>query len=202
MTLWYIARAAGIAALIALTISVALGASGASSSTRTRAGIARRFTLQRIHLAAALTAVGLLVVHLLSLALDAHTGMSTSALVLPMASAYRPVAVSLGVLAMYTVVLVALTGAARGRLAGSPRAARRWRSVHAFAYLGWTLAIGHGVFAGTDTGRGPMPLVYAACITTVAAAVAVRLRREDMSASAPLAVRRQRIKELVSAARR
>src|SRR5204863_9671805 len=126
--------------------------------------------------------------HLLSLALDTRTGMSTSAIVIPLASAYRPVAVALGVLTMYTVVLVGLSGAVRGRMASGVRSARRWRSVHALSYVGWTLSVAPGAFAGSDTLRGPMPLVYLGCVVTVGAAYAVRIHREHAAAQGPLAL--------------
>ncbi|HSS68381.1 MAG TPA: hypothetical protein VLK34_07505 [Nocardioidaceae bacterium] len=195
MTLWYIARAAGVMALLALTLTTALGAGGASRPSRTQAAVARRFALQRIHIAAAVTALGLLVTHLAALVLDTHSGIAATAIVVPMAAAYRPIAVSLGVLAMYTVVVVALVGATRGRVASSAWAARQWRGVHALSYLGWAVAIAHGAFAGTDTLRGPMPLVYGGCVAVVASAAAARLWRESARTRLPLPTGRRRIRE-------
>jgi sulfoxide reductase heme-binding subunit YedZ len=195
MTLWYLARAAGVMALLALTVATALGAGGASRARRSRRGVARRFALQRLHIAAAVTALGLLVTHVAALALDAQSGVSAKAVVVPMASAYRPVAVSLGVLAMYTVLIVAVVGAARGRVASSAWAARRWRSVHALSYGGWVLAIAHGALAGTDTLRGPMPLVYAGCVAVVASAATARIWRESASARLPMSSARRQIRD-------
>ena len=195
MTLWYIARAAGVMALLALTLATALGAGGASRSARIQAAVAWRFALQRLHLAAAVTAVGLLVTHLAALILDTHSGIAANAIVVPMASAYRPVAVSLGVLAMYTVVVVAIFGATRGRLASSAWAARQWRAVHALSYLGWALAIAHGALAGTDTLRGPMPLVYGGCLAMVMSSAAARVWRESRRTRLPLPTGRRRVRD-------
>jgi DMSO/TMAO reductase YedYZ heme-binding membrane subunit len=195
MTLWYIARAAGVMALLALTLATALGASGASRSTQTQGAVARRFAVQRLHLAAAASALGLLVVHLVSLVVDARSGVSASAVVVPMASAYRPLAVTVGMLALYTVIVVAVFGAARGRMASSARVSRRWRAVHALSYVGWALALSHGLFAGSDTLRGSMPLVYLACVGVVAVAAVFRLWRESGRARSPLAVGRRHIRD-------
>jgi sulfoxide reductase heme-binding subunit YedZ len=73
--------------------------------------------------------------------------------VVPLTSSYRPVAVALGTLAAYLFVLVALLGAARGRLAASPGATAAWRGLHASAYLAWGMGVLHGFLAGTDSGQ-------------------------------------------------
>ena len=56
--------------------------------------------------------------------------------------------------AMAVFVVVAATGALRGRLAASARATSAWRVVHLSAYAAWALAMAHGILAGTDTLRG------------------------------------------------
>jgi sulfoxide reductase heme-binding subunit YedZ len=87
---------------------------------------------------------------------------------------------------VYLFTLVAVSGAARGRLATSARAARAWRSVHALAYVGWAAAMAHGVLAGTDTGTRWSTAVYVACGGAVVLAVALRLRSRARTQSDPL----------------
>jgi sulfoxide reductase heme-binding subunit YedZ len=199
MTLWYLARSAGLTAFAALSLATALGA---WTSGEPRPGgasaLSRRFLLQRVHLAAAVTGLALLVVHVAALIADAKSGVSASALVVPLAAAYRPVAVAVGALAMYAVVLVAVFGAARGRLAASAVASRRWRATHALAYVAWALALAHGLFAGTDTLSGKVPFLYAGCISLVAAAVSGRLWSEARHEERTLSTLRRRNRELTS----
>lgn len=199
MTLWYIARAAGLMAMVVLSLSTALGAwtSGIRAGRNGRA-LSRKFTLQRVHLAAALTGLTLIVVHVLALVLDSQSGIWARAAIIPMTSAYRPIAVTAGVLALYTLVLVASVGAARGRLARSPRAARKWRMTHALAYVAWALAIGHGIFSGTDATSSWVVLLYAGCVAMVLGALSRRLRSEDEHDQTPLARARRANRSVTS----
>ena len=199
--LWYLARAAGITALIALSLATAMGA-WSSGSVRRPSQLSRRVVFERVHRGAAVTGLGLLVVHVLSLVLDGQSGISATATAIPLASEYRPIAVALGVLAMYTVVFAAAIGAARGRMAASPGAARRWRGLHALAYLGWVLAIAHGVLAGTDAMSDPVLLVDAVCVLLVVGAWARRSRSEQSHEASPLSVARRQPPEVNSGAAR
>lgn len=199
MTIWYLSRAAGLTALVALSVSTALGA-WVSSPNRaaSTSALSRRYLWQRIHLSAALTGLGLLAVHVISLILDTKTGIWPGSIVVPMASAYRPMAVTAGVLALYIVAVVTVAGGLRGRLASSARLSRAWRATHALAYGAWALAIGHGIFAGTDTLRGYVPVLYAACVGVVAVAVVHRVRSQRSHDARSLARARRRTRELTS----
>jgi len=197
MFLWYLARAAGITALIALSLATAMGA-WSSGAARRPTAVNRRVIFERVHRAAAVTGLGLLVVHVLSLVLDGKSGISAAATVIPMASGYRPFAVTLGVLAMYAVVFAAAVGAARGRMAASPAAARSWRALHATAYLGWLMAIGHGVLAGTDAGADPVLLIDLVCVLLVVGAWTRRWKSEQDHDSGSLATARRQARDVSS----
>ena len=156
MTLWYVARAAGLVALAALTLSTSLGALASIRQIGDTAGSHRfRFALQYLHRAAAGTGLLLLVTHITTLVLDSQSGVDLRAVVIPFTASYRPFAVGLGALALFVTVFTALLGAARGRLAASAAVARRWRLLHVSAYAGWAMAMGHGFLAGPTaiTGR-------------------------------------------------
>lgn len=177
MTLWYVARAAGLVALALLTIATALGALASVRQSSEGARVHRwRFALQYVHRAAAATGVLLLVVHVTTLVLDSSSGVDLKAVVIPFTASYRPVAVALGSLALFTAVATALVGAARGRLASSPRATRLWRAVHLSAYAAWGLAITHGFLAGTDSTYGPVMPGYVGAVLLVTVAIATRIR--------------------------
>lgn len=195
MTLWYLARAAGMAALIAFTVSTVLGAlASGRARPRTWSAIDRRFLMQMAHRSAAITGLLALTAHVAILVADHFVDVSVSGALVPFTAGYAPVALGLGTLGTYAIVLTAVTGAARGRLAASARAARTWRSVHLMAYAGWALSMGHGLLAGTDTATIWASAVYVACGLAVVVAVAVRLFGHDRSANQPLATARRLVR--------
>lgn len=141
---WILARGSGMAAMVLLTVVVALGlalslrmASDAWPRVLTTAGHRQLTNL-------ALLMTGL---HLVMLLFDADAAMSLADLVIPFASGYRPVATALGVLGLYVVLIVWISTLLRTRLGQ-----RRWRALHRLAIVAWALAMLHGVFAGSDTG--------------------------------------------------
>jgi hypothetical protein len=78
----------------------------------------------------------------------------------------------LGTVASDLVIVLIVTGIARGRFAN--RWPWTWRAIHLTAYLCWPLAIVHGLLAG----RTPKPYVdwsYGACLALVGLALIIRL---------------------------
>lgn len=171
MTLWYLARAAGVMALIFFTLAASLGALG-SGTKRPEP----RFWLQYVHRSAAVTGLLLLLAHVVAVITDSFVNISVSVLVWPFGAGYRPFAIVVGVLAFYSLVLAALVGAARGRLARSEGFTKRWRSIHVAASVGWLLAVGHSLLAGTDRSTPWMLAITLTCLAAVGGSVAVRLR--------------------------
>lgn len=166
MTLWYLIRAFGLVALLALTASTALGALSTVGSAD------GRLVRQLVHRSVAVLGLVALGVHLTLVVADTFVSVPLRAVLVPLASSYRPVAVGLGTLALYAFLLAAVSGLVRGRLPAP--SARPWRVLHAVAYLGWALSMLHGITAGTDT-RTPWALaVYAACGLAVASALLLR----------------------------
>jgi sulfoxide reductase heme-binding subunit YedZ len=180
MTLWFIARAAGFVALLAASVTVALGAAGTSSRGD------RRIVAHLVHRSAAVLTLAMLGLHEALLVADRFVDVSVAGALVPFTAGYRGIALGLGTLAVYGFVVVAATGALRGRLAASSSAARAWRAVHGSAYAAWVLAMAHGVLAGTDTGRGWALAVYGASAFLVAASVAARLAAAARARRAPL----------------
>lgn len=171
MTLWYLARAAGVMAMVFFTLAASLGVLGSGSR-----GPERRFWLQYVHRSAAVTGLLLLLAHVIAVVSDSFVDISLSVIVWPFGSGYRPLAMVVGVLALYSLVVAAVVGAARGRLARSEAFAKRWRSLHVAASVGWLLSVGHGLLAGTDRGTPWMLAITLTCLAAVGASVAVRLR--------------------------
>lgn len=170
MLLWYLARGAGLAAFVMLTLATAVGAMGA----RRTADLERRVVWQYVHRAAALCGMALLVLHIVTLLADPYADVGVAGL-LPFGSGYRPLGVTLGVVAMYLLVAVATTGALRSRFTVSARAARAWRAIHLSAYVAWALAAVHFLLVGTDTGTWWARAVLIGGVGAVATGLVLRL---------------------------
>jgi sulfoxide reductase heme-binding subunit YedZ len=193
VTLWYLARAAGFAALFAATASVTLGALASGARTLDARTQDRRVLRQLAHRSAAVMTLAMLAVHVTLLVLDSFVDVSLPGVLVPFTAGYRAFAVGLGTLATYGLLVVAFTGAARGRLAASARGARSWRAIHLSAYGTWVLAMGHGLLAGTDTGTWWTWALYGACALTVLGAVWVRVGAIDAHRAAPLPTARRQL---------
>jgi len=176
MTIWYIARGSGLAALLLLSISTAIGAL-MSGQHSTRSGAANRVVVSYLHRVTASLGLGVLVMHLAMILADSYAHVGWQGAIVPFTSGYRPTWVGLGTLAVYTFVLVAAVGAARGRIATSARGATVWRWLHSCAYLGWGMAMLHGLESGTDTPVGWVRWLYVACAVLVVGALTFRLTR-------------------------
>lgn len=192
MTLWYLARAAGVVMLVCFSTSVGLGA---LASVRVRAVDAgsreRRLLIQYFHRAAAITGFLLIFVHVAALVTDGKSGVSVSGALIPLTAGYRPAAVALGSVAAYLFVFVALVGASRRYFAASAAGARTWRKLHALSYVAWSACVLHGLLSGTDAGKSWMRAITFGCVVAVALCVMVRFGSEIHARRGPLARGRQ-----------
>lgn len=191
MTLWFLARSTGLVALIAFTVSTALGAVSARPGSQISVPqLDRRFLTQMAHRSAAIVGLMMLATHVALIVLDTFADVSITGALIPFTAGYAPIALGAGTLAVYAIAATAISGALRGRLAISVASTRRWRYVHFSAYAGWGLAMGHGIFAGTDTGAWWTTAIYLACGTIVLAAITARIAAEAAHRSRPLAAAR------------
>lgn len=175
MTLWYLIRSLGMVSLLALTASTTLGAM-ATSGAGTPDGIDTRLLRQLAHRSLGVLGLTALVLHIAIAVVDKYVAVPLTAAVLPFGSGYRPVAMAVGVLGLYALIVTTLSGAVRTSMASSPSGTRNWRLLHASAYLGWILSMVHGLFSGTDTSTWWGIATYLACGIAVIAALVVRLR--------------------------
>lgn len=179
-TTWLLLRAAGLVALAALTLSVAGGLAG-PAITRP----AWRAASIAVHRAAAVVGLGLTLAHVVLAVLDPWVAIDALAVVVPGVSGWEPLWVGLGALAVDALVVVALSSALRGR---GPRA---WWTLHVLTYPAWILATGHALAVGSDMLRGPYPVLGAAGVLLVAAALLARVaavRRGAPAGPAPVPV--------------
>jgi sulfoxide reductase heme-binding subunit YedZ len=174
MTIWFVARAAGLSALIVLTLTTALGAFG---SDRSGTWAQRRIVGQYLHRVLAALGLGLLLLHISTIVADTYAHVGVRGALVPFTSDYRPGLVGLGTIAAYGVLLAAAVGVSRGAMANSARASALWRWVHGAAYACWALALVHGFTVGSDSAQEWVRLIYLGCLGLVVAAGAGRLAR-------------------------
>ena len=154
MNTWIILRAAGIGSYIALWLAVDWGLISTTSLVTKRVS---KPTSILFHGVVASAGLALLVIHLGGLLVDRFMPFGPLDLLIPLRAGYRTLAVTFGVLAMYGMVLVLVTSWIRKRLG-----TKLWRAIHLLAIPIFTLALAHGVFAGTDSSRPWMFAIYVA----------------------------------------
>jgi sulfoxide reductase heme-binding subunit YedZ len=149
---WYVARAAGLVAFGALTLSVWLGL---GMSTRLL-GPKRHKSLFAWHQTLAWTGLSMLVLHAGALLFDPTLHFGLASVLAPFASAWRPVAVAAGVIAGWLTLVLAVSFRLRKRIGQ-----RGWRRLHYAAFAAFALALGHALTAGTDLRGLSGPVVAA-----------------------------------------
>lgn len=164
---WVTSRAAGVTALVALTLAVAFGllvSTGAADKVIPRA---RSVELHRWLSGATLAMTA---AHAVALLGDRFVSFDLLDLLLPFASSYRSLAVALGVLAAYTALLVHASFTWRKRIG-----VRAWRLIHHASFFAYGAALWHGVLAGSDAGS--LAPLYLTSGAGVGALVMLRIAR-------------------------
>jgi methionine sulfoxide reductase heme-binding subunit len=143
---WIILRAAGIGAYLTLFGSVAWGLIGTTNLGGKKIS---RNTATLVHQFLATGAFILLGVHLGGLLLDRFVPFTPVDVLVPLRANFKPIAVAVGIATMYLMVVV--LGSSWIRKHVGPK---WWRRLHLLAVPMFSLAMAHGIFAGT-THRGP-----------------------------------------------
>jgi len=196
--LWYASRATGIVAMVLLSLVVVLGV---LVSRKVRLPGLPRFAVVGLHRRVSLIAVLFVAVHVLSAVADSYVSISLAAVIIPFTSAYRPLEVGLGVVALDLGIAVIGTSLLRTRIGW-----KTWRLVHWLAYAAYPIAILHGFTSATDLRSGALLAVTVLCLLAVAAAIGFRLlgrpaSRGRVRETQALAQRVQRSADRASAVR-
>ncbi len=157
---WYVARASGIVAWALAAASVLWGL---ALSTRALGSKPRAPWLLDLHRFLGGLTVVFVGVHLVGLAADTYTHWGLADLFLPLASAWKPVAVAWGIVAFYLLVAVEVTSLLMKRL---PR--RVWHGVHLLSYGVYVLGTVHLFTAGTDRSN---PVLQWSALASAAAVI-------------------------------
>jgi sulfoxide reductase heme-binding subunit YedZ len=166
--LWYATRASGLVALILLTVTMVLGL---VTTSRARARNWPGFAQQELHRRVSMIAVVFLGIHVLTSVLDTYVNIGWASIVVPFTSQYGRFWVGMGAVSLDLLLAVFVSSLLRSRM--SPGA---WRALHWLAYLTWPIALAHTFGMGTDSREGWVIALGVACVASVAAALAWRLR--------------------------
>lgn len=172
--LWFLNRGTGVALLVVLSVSLALGI---LSAGRRAGGLLPAFVSQTLHRNLSLLALALVGLHAATAVLDTFVDIRWWQALSPWGATYQPFWLGLGTLSFDVMLVVAFTTALRSRL--SPRS---WHRVHLLGYASWPVAFAHSAGIGTDAGEPWARWVGAGCLTLVALATVARLSRRRQPA--------------------
>ena len=140
---WLASRAAGVVALVLVSLSVGLGLANAARLVPPRL----RRTVIALHEQIALAGLLSIAAHGLLLLPDRWLHPGLGGIVLPFAGAYRPAATALGIFAGYLAAVLGLSFYARRRIGP-----RLWRRLHTATLAAYVMSVAHTLLAGTDAG--------------------------------------------------
>jgi hypothetical protein len=144
MGTWILGRAAGVASYVLLLLLVITGLVLSHPWGRYLRLPSPR-TRITIHATLSLFTLVFVVLHLVVLALDPWAKVGWIGALLPFASEYRPLAVSLGVLALWAGIITGVSARFAGHFMG-----RHWWPIHKVAAVTLVMVWAHSVFAGSD----------------------------------------------------
>jgi sulfoxide reductase heme-binding subunit YedZ len=161
---WITSRAAGGAALLLASASVAVGLMMSSK----RPGSNKR-DLRAIHEALSLTTLAMVAFHGIALLGDSYLNPGLGGIAIPFVGFYRPLWTALGILAGYGLAGLGLTYYLRERIG-----AARWRRLHRLTAAFWLLAIAHTSGSGSDAAEWWFLLLSGALVVPAALLLTLR----------------------------
>lgn len=159
-----------------ITAMLAYGALAASTiyglgmTTRLLDRISRRLVNDTLHESLSFWGLLLGASHALLLLLDTYIGFSWDSILIPFVAPWRPLAVGLGPIALYLLILLVVTSKAR-RFIGL----RLWRVIHLLAFVAFGLITAHGFLAGTESTLPWAKVIYVTAAALVAFFTGVRI---------------------------
>ena len=164
--LWYLTRATAVSAYVVLALSVMLGMlRGVARSSGERLS----WITDELHQTLATFFFGLVLLHLITLIYDPFLPFSVANILLPVNEPYKPFGVDLGVLALYTLVVVLFSSWVRRAIPY-----RFWRGLHYASFATFVLVTLHGLLAGSDASQPWMRGIYAGAACAVGFLVLMR----------------------------
>jgi DMSO/TMAO reductase YedYZ heme-binding membrane subunit len=146
MPKWILARSSGIVSYLLLWVTTIFGIL-VSHPHSPRWNWMQLVTRLRLHVGFSVFAIAFTLLHIIVLATDDYAKVGWAGAFLPFASEYRPVPVTLGVIAFWGMVISALTAA----LSNTRFFGRSWIWIHRISIVFYIAAWVHGMLSGADT---------------------------------------------------
>ena len=149
---WYLTRASGLTLYLLLWASLMLGL-GITSKSADR--LMSRSIAWSLHTFVTQLAYGFLMLHLLTLLADTHLPFTLLDILLPFSSNAVEPWTGLGVVSMYLLAIIGLSGPARRFIDF-----KAWKLVHLLAFPLFFLSLFHGIGGGSDTSAAWVAALY------------------------------------------
>lgn len=166
---WMFSRATGLLAYVALSIDVIVGL---LVSTRSAGRLVPRGQLVDIHGWLSPIALALVLAHGGVLLADSYVRFDVIDLLVPFASSRWPLAIGLGVVAGYLVLVVHASFGLRKRIGTA-----MWRRLHYLSFVAFVLVTVHALAVGTDRANPWFASVYVVLLVAVVSLLGLRLKR-------------------------
>jgi predicted ferric reductase len=166
---WMFSRATGLLAYVVLSIDVLVGL---LVSTRSADRTVPRGQLIDLHGWLSPLALALVLAHGGVLLADNYVRFDVIDLLVPFASSRWPLAVGVGVLAGYLVLVVHASFGLRKRIGTT-----MWRRLHYLSFVAFVLATVHALAVGTDRANPWFASVYVVLLVAVVSLLGIRVKR-------------------------
>lgn len=163
---WMFSRATGLLAYVALSVDVIVGL---LVSTRSADRFVPRGQLVDLHRWLSPLTLALVLAHGGILLADRYVRFDVIDVLVPFASSRWPLAVGLGVLAGYLVLVVHLSFGLRKRIGTA-----MWRRLHYLSFVAFVLVTIHAITVGTDRAHAWFASVYVVMLLVVVLLVGLR----------------------------
>jgi predicted ferric reductase len=141
---WYLGRSSGFVAFWLLFASVALGL---AVSSRVFDGVLGRPWVFELHKFLSLFVLVVMTFHALIMLPDPYANFGLREVLVPFQSHYRNNAMAAGIITLYGSAFVSATFYMKPLISQ-----KLWRAIHYLTFALFLGALGHGVWAGTDSG--------------------------------------------------
>lgn len=166
---WYLARASGIVAWLMLTATVSCGVVLATKAFPNKR---RPAWLLDLHRWLGGLTLGFLGIHVVALLTDSYMTFGIADLTIPFWTDWKPVAMALGIIAGWLLVIIQVTSLAKRHMS-----TKVWRMIHMSSYPVFWLTTMHGALAGSDSSRVLYQVTAVASIVLLMWATIYRLVR-------------------------
>jgi sulfoxide reductase heme-binding subunit YedZ len=166
LVFWFAARATGLTAFAAISLSVV---SGEALRTSVLDFLASNRAIRRLHDFTTPLWIPLVIAHVVTLILDRTARIQVADAFIPFGVEYAPLQIGLGTIAFDILIVVTVTSWLRKRMNNT-----LWQWIHRTSYVAFVAIFFHSLTSGTDFSA---PLVSALSWSTAAALAILGLAR-------------------------